>query len=196
MRHARRIATGCLAAVLLSACRTTPPPAPAGAPRTARVDLLALDLTICGRCIGTSDNLDRALGVARDRLRAEGIDVEVRKTVVTTEEQAERLRFLSSPTIRVDGRDIAFELRENECRDCGDLCGSDGSVDCRVWVWRGREYLDAPVEMIVDAVVRAAREPPRAAAATPPPFVLPDNLRRFFRARASAGGTGAAGAAR
>lgn len=196
MRHARRIAAGCLAAVLLCACRTAPPPAPGGAPRTVRVDLLALDLTTCGRCAGTSGNLDRALDVARDRLRAEGIDVEVQKTVVTTEEQAVRLRFLSSPTIRVDGRDIAFELRENECRDCGDLCGSDGGVDCRVWVWRGREYLDAPVPMIVDAVVREAREPARAAASPPPPFVLPDNLRRFFRARASNGGTDAVGVAR
>ena len=41
-----------------------------------------------------------------DVLAARGLDVEVEEREVTTNEEAERLSFPGSPTIRVDGRDI------------------------------------------------------------------------------------------
>jgi hypothetical protein len=48
--------------------------------------------------------------VALDRLRQvtdeEGLDAEVEIIKVETEEQAHRLRFIGSPTIRIDGQDI------------------------------------------------------------------------------------------
>ena len=159
-----------------------PAPAPV-AERTITIDLLALDLAICGRCTRTDANLSSALRTVSERLRGEGVDVQVRTTIVATAEEATRLRLESSPTIRVDGRDIALELRESKCRDCGDLCGPSDSVDCRVWVWRGQEYLEAPPEMIVEAVLQAYREGPTPAAPPTSPFRLPENLRRFFEAR-------------
>jgi hypothetical protein len=149
--------------------------------RTVRIELLALDLSTCGRCTRTSTNLDEALAQAAGRLRSQGVAVEVTKTVVVSEDQAVRLRFVSSPTIRVDGRDIALELRESDCRDCGDLCGCHGGVACRVWVWEGREHIEAPVPLIVDAVLAAASSPPAAAPDEGTPFRLPENLRRFLR---------------
>lgn len=42
------------------------------------------------------------------RLRREGVEVEVRRTGDRTVEDAVAARFVSSPTIRVDGRDVAF----------------------------------------------------------------------------------------
>lgn len=167
--------------------RRAPRPASRIAARSLAIELLALDLTTCGRCTRTESNLDSALASVAERLRRDGVAVEVRKTVVRTAEQAERLRFASSPTVRVDGRDIALALRESDCGDCGDLCGCAGSVECRVWPWRGREHLEAPEEMIVDAVLRAAREGPIGRPEPAPPFRLPDNLRRFFAAREAAG---------
>ena len=167
--------------------------APEG-PRRLDIELLALDLDTCGRCTGTAANLDDALASVAGVLREAGVEVGVDKTVVRTREEAERLRFSSSPTIRVNGRDIALELRESSCADCGSLCGCEGGVDCRVWVWRGREYTEAPKAMIVDAVLRAY-----AAAGSPAPdetHRMPDNLRRFCDAkrpeRASCCGGGAA----
>jgi hypothetical protein len=50
---------------------------------------------------------NRALAELREEMRALGLDpdsVEVRE--VATEEDAERERFVGSPTIRIDGRDI------------------------------------------------------------------------------------------
>ena len=61
-----------------------------------------------------------------------GASIEVRKTLVETEEQARVLGFVSSPTIYVNGHDIAGELIESSCAECGELCGCGGEVDCRV----------------------------------------------------------------
>jgi hypothetical protein len=149
---------------------------------TLIIDLLALDLNACKRCSGTDANLRSALEALAPLLREVGVEVAVRRTIVASADQAERLRFESSPTIRIDGRDIADEVREGPCGDCGELCGCSGGVACRVWVWRGREYPEAPTAMILDAVLKAYARPGRPADATSQPFRLPENLRRYFAA--------------
>ena len=152
--------------------------------RRLTIELLALDLDTCGRCTGTGANLDAAIATVAGVLREADVEVDVRKTVVSTARQAEELRFESSPTIRINGRDIALDLRESNCGDCGDICGCEGQVDCRVWVWQGREYTEAPKALIIDAVLRAyshAWEPAQPSRE----FRLPDNLRNFFAATAA-----------
>lgn len=152
--------------------------------RSLTIELLALDLDTCGRCTGTSANLDLAIATVADVLREADVEVDVRRTVVTSAAQAEQLRFESSPTIRINGRDIALELRESSCGDCGDLCGCEGQVDCRVWVWRGREHVEAPKAMIIDAILRAyGRAWETGPAGSRAAFRLPENLRAFFDAR-------------
>lgn len=96
-----------------------------------RIDFLFLDLTTCDRCRGTDASLESALEVVRDRLEATGTDVEITKIHVATAEQARALPFVSSPTIRVNDRDVALELRESSCGSeaCTDGCGDH--VDCR-----------------------------------------------------------------
>lgn len=153
------------------------------------IELLALDLESCGRCTRTSRNLDEALEQVAGALRATGAGVTVRRTVVRDAEEARQLRFLSSPTIRVNGKDIALELRESRCGDCGAACGGAAGVDCRVWVWRGEEHVEAPKAMIVDAILRAYGEAvPSAAVARPAPaeYALPENLRRVFAGKGAA----------
>jgi hypothetical protein len=147
------------------------------------IELLALDLATCGRCTRTSQNLDDALQQVAETLRATDTEVTVTKTVVRTLEEAERLRFVSSPTIRVNGRDIALELRESACADCGPDCGCGGGVACRVWVWRGREHTEAPKAMIVDAILRAY-----GTEVAPPArgrYRVPENLRRALQGGAA-----------
>jgi hypothetical protein len=146
-----------------------------------RVEFLFLDLTTCTRCRGTDRALTSALELAGERLAARGARVELDKIEVSSAEQARELRFVSSPTIRINGRDVALELRESSCgsESCTDGCGD--SIACRVWVHDGREYTEPPVAMIVDAMLRevhgqAAVEPDATAA----PYELPENLERFF----------------
>jgi hypothetical protein len=156
-------------------------------PERLRIELLVLDLTSCDRCRGADGSLRAALGLVGDLLEATGTDVEVDRIEVESAAHARELHLESSPTIRVNGRDIAPELRESSCGSeaCSDGCG--GQIDCRVWVYRGREYTEPPVSMIVDAILRAvyagdAVEHP----ADTQPHVLPENLERFFAGKAAA----------
>ncbi len=145
------------------------------------IDFLYLDLETCTRCRGTERSLDAALDAAREVLEATGSEVEVNRILVGSAEQARELRFESSPTIRIDGRDIALELRESSCGSeaCTDGCGD--SIACRVWVHEGQEHTEPPPAMVLDAILGAVYGNARVEAAGPPgPYELPANLRRFF----------------
>ncbi len=153
-----------------------------------RIEFLFLDLTTCTRCLGADRNLESALEVVREVLDAAAVDVEINKVLVQSEDQARMLRFVSSPTIRVNGVDVALELKESSCGSeaCTDGCGDN--IACRVWIYHGREYTEPPVAMIVDAILRqlyggAALQVP----AQPDPYELSESLGRFFAGKAGPG---------
>ena len=97
-------------------------------------------------------------------------------------EQARELQFVTSPTIRVDGRDISPEPLESECG--ADGCGCGPGASCRLWRYAGADHTAAPVGLIVDAILSALYAGP-AAADTPTAYEVPDNLIRVL-----AGGRG------
>jgi hypothetical protein len=149
-----------------------------------RVEFLFLDLTTCTRCLGADRSLERALGVVREVLEATGVEVELDKVLVESAEQARALRLVSSPTIRVDGRDVALELRESSCGSEACTDGRGDQVACRVWVHRGLEYTEPPVAMIVDAILgHVYGGAPSSGASVSEPYELPENLARVFAAR-------------
>jgi hypothetical protein len=158
----------------------------AAVPPAIDVELLALDLTACTRCVGSLANIEAAVAAVRPVLEATGARVTVSKRIVASEEEARRLRFVSSPTIRVNGRDIAPELLESPCQSCTDLCGCADGTSCRVWQYRGEEYPEAPVGLIIESVLRAVLADDgrshRTVANVPE---VPDNLRRFFHGKAA-----------
>lgn len=159
---------------------TTPAEVPQSTEKL-RIDFLFLDLATCTRCLGADRNLEVALSVVGDLLQAVGAEVEVNKVHVRSQEQARALRFVASPTIRVNGDDIALELRESSCGSevCTDGCGDQ--IACRVWVHRDHEYSEPPVAMIVDAILRHLYGTAAApTASTPQRYELPENLQRFF----------------
>jgi hypothetical protein len=159
--------------------------APGSRPRIS-IDFLYLDLKVCGRCKGTNANLDAAVSEVAEILKAADAHVSVTKTQVTSEEQARRLRFVSSPTIRVNGNDIALEFRESHCQSCASACNSP--IDCRVWVFHGREYTEAPKAMIIDAILREVYAGQSKPASRPVRFEdVPENLKRFFAGTAGSG---------
>jgi hypothetical protein len=155
-----------------------------GSTRELVIDFLYLDLETCTRCRGTDANLEAALAQVGHVLDAAGMEVAVRKTLVASAEQALAVGFVSSPTIRVNGQDIALELRESSCAQCGEACGCDGAIDCRVWVWEGQEYTQAPPAMIVDALLRAVYGGSEHEVAAPSVAGVPENLARFFAGKA------------
>lgn len=151
--------------------------------KTLNIELLALDLAVCDRCGGTLANLREALKAVRPSLAALGIEAALKETLIESEEQAERLRFVSSPTIRIAGQDITGAVRETACGACTDLSGSEKDIECRVWPWRSQTYDAAPTGQIVEAILRAALAP-EAAPHTAPWKGVPANIQTFLRAKA------------
>jgi hypothetical protein len=156
-------------------------------PRTTAVALdiefLYIDLNTCTRCQGTEANLKTALATAQPVLDALGVTVNQVSTRVTSAKQAQQLGLVSSPTIRINGRDIAPDLKESQCGPCSDVCGE--ATDCRVWTYRGEEFSEAPVGYILTEIMRELA--PRVGPPTnqgAPTSVVPENLQRFFAASA------------
>jgi hypothetical protein len=147
------------------------------------VVLLALDLSTCSRCVGTANNLRTAISLVSDLFRELGTEVVYHETVVATAEQAVRLRLRSSPTVRINGRELAVELRESPCKDCGELCACGDGMNCQVWLWNGVEHLEAPIGLLLDALLKEYAQIDPSTKQAIRPFSLPENLRAFFSAR-------------
>jgi O-phosphoseryl-tRNA(Cys) synthetase len=145
------------------------------------IDLLYLDLNICNRCQGTDEGLEEAIADVTKVLESVGVEIIVNKIHINSKEKAIQYRFVTSPTIRVNGRDIQMEFKESLCESCGDLCGDE--VDCRVWVYKGKEYNIPPKAMIIDAILREVygnTEKKSNDEVNKKSYQLPENLRRFF----------------
>jgi len=154
---------------------------PAPSKRQIVIDFLYLDLSVCERCQGTENNLEEAVREVAGVLESAGFDIILNKINVTSKELAIQHKFLSSPTIRVNGKDISMEFKESACRECGDLCGDE--VECRVWIYEGQEYNEPPKALIINAILKEVYGGASAEAAPSVPYVLPKNLEVFFAGR-------------
>jgi hypothetical protein len=149
------------------------------APRPLRLDFLYLDRSLCARCVATGEALDAALAAAAPALAALGVAVERHDLHVASAADAAWHDLRLSPTVRLDGRDLQPEAARDRCDSCGRLCGCADGVDCRLWRWRGELHAAPPVDLLVDALLRAAL----GADTEPAPGRADDSVAAFFGAR-------------
>ncbi len=90
---------------------------------------------------------ERALERLRAVMEEEGIEAEVELIEVKTEEQAKELRFVGSPTIRIDGVDIDPPSHE--------VYG----LDCRIYYLEDGRVSPLPSEEMIRDALRAAKVP-------------------------------------
>ena len=155
--------------------------------RVIEIELLALDLTSCTRCVGTLQNIHRALDTVRPVLEMTGAQVQVSTLIIESEEQARQHRFVTSPTVRIDGRDIDFGALESPCDSCTDLCGCDEGTSCRVWRYQGEDYTEAPVGFVVESMLSELFHRDHTSGSDAPVYPrVPENLQRFFKSRSPA----------
>lgn len=145
--------------------------------KTAIVDFLYLDLSCCDRCQGADERVALAVERCRPVLSACGFNLVLNQIYVDTPELAERYRFESSPTIRVDGIDICPSIEENDCGCCSDISGTD--VTCRVFPFNGTYYEVPPTDMIVRGIMEIVMGGRRSPAAADP-YIMPQNLVDFY----------------
>jgi hypothetical protein len=151
------------------------------------IDFLYLDLNECGRCKGTHEQLESALPIIIQALKASGFEVEVRKIHVQSVQQAAALGFVVSPTIRVNNRDIQFNWRETPCDPCSKGCATE--VSCREWEYGGRWYEVPPKELMIRGILREVYGRFARAPEVPGTTEVPDNLKRFFAKQPCCGTT-------
>ncbi|MFA7652001.1 MAG: DUF2703 domain-containing protein, partial [Synergistaceae bacterium] len=85
-------------------------------------------------------------------------------------------RFLSSPTIRVNGMDICESVAENSCGCCSDISGTD--VECRVFEFEGEDYEVPPKEMLASSILSAVFAPKEECCCGN--YSMPENIITFF----------------
>lgn len=142
------------------------------------IDFLYLDTSVCTRCQGAESSLDEALKEVAKVLEATGTEVRVNKVNIRTKELAEKYKFLSSPTIRVNGRDIQMEFKESLCESCGELCGD--TVDCRVWLYQGNEYNVPPTAMVIEGILKIVYGGNLDTDVSEETYTIPENLKHFY----------------
>lgn len=153
--------------------------------REIDLQLLAIDLNTCERCVGTMENIETAIGEVKNVLAITDTKIKVQRILIESEEQAKAYQFVSSPTIRISGHDIVFDTLESKCDSCSDLCNSEEGTDCRLWQYQGEEYTEAPVGLIVQSLMqeifgggqRHSEQPSGS-------YTVPENLQRFFAGKA------------
>jgi hypothetical protein len=71
---------------------------------------------------------ERALEMLRGSVREQGVDAEIRVTRVDTDQEARRLNFPGSPTIRVAGQDIEEGVESPDGLSCRAYRHPNGKV--------------------------------------------------------------------
>ena len=125
--------------------------------------------------------MQKAVRLLTPVAEALGIELKYRAIIVQSEAEAKQHALLSSPTIRINGRDIAQDIRESVCESCGDLTENNILVDCREWHYAGKVYSSAPLPLLLEAIMESMlnidKEPP---VPTVPLQELPENLKKYF----------------
>ena len=80
-------------------------------------------------------------------LKESKIKALVKRVRVSSEDEAKRLRFPGSPTVRINGVDVDPMFKE-----------TTGAIGCRVYMYQGKMYEFPPKDMIAKAVKRLIKK--------------------------------------
>jgi hypothetical protein len=153
------------------------------------VELLAIDMSTCERCVPTGQEVRKAIETVRPVAEAMGKEIIYIEKVVSSADEAIMLGLQSSPTIRINGMDIEQDIEESKCASCSDI--ADGTpVDCREWHYKGKVYFHPPVQMLTEAITAELLKSDSKYIETKPLSELPENLVKFFKTRKRQNGTG------
>lgn len=149
------------------------------------VEFLYLDLKTCERCMGADAVLDEVMQILTPALELAGYRVDYKKVKMETAEMAEQYKFLSSPTIKVNGKELCATVQENSCGCCSEISGTD--VDCRVFEHNGETYKVPPKEMLANDVLSGVFESDTRGGSCETEYELPENLKAFYEGKKNTG---------
>ena len=98
-------------------------------------------------CVAECPSHPAAVKLVKEVLAAEGVATEIQEVLVRDEGMADDLRFGGSPTIRINGRDVAGESQNAQ----------SFALSCRLYLG-SKQVGVPPVELIHRAVLAARQE--------------------------------------
>ncbi|MGB8311755.1 MAG: DUF2703 domain-containing protein [Halobacteriota archaeon] len=100
--------------------------------------MLAIDFLYTDDCPHCSE----ALIILKEVLSEEHVEADLNVIRVASEEEAEQLKFLGSPTIRMNGEDVELGVEQR----------ADYHGHCRLYVYHEQVFDQPPKEMIREAL--------------------------------------------
>jgi Domain of unknown function (DUF2703) len=147
-----------------------------------QVDLIFLEVDMarsrkgsCQACDVAKYQLGKALSAVEPMLREVDVELRVNEMLVSTEDQAKRLRFRGSPTLRIGHVEVAPEHVPDK--------------EERLWKWRDRAYATPPVGLLVEAILRGTAGPETDAAPALQRYEVPDYLASYLQKEPSQSGS-------
>ncbi len=114
-----------------------------------------LYLMDCPWCVKTKK-------LVMDSLDELGVKSEVEEILIDTDQKAKRYKFVGSPTIRINGKDIQEEVSKGRCLPCEEMAEKtkgttkfvkqECKCGCRTYFYRGKQYPYSPKGLIKEAI--------------------------------------------
>jgi glutaredoxin len=109
----------------------------------------------CSWCVKTKK-------LIRGGLKELGVKADIEEILIDSDEKARKYKFVGSPTIRVNGKDIQEEVNKGQCLPCEELSErikettefvkQECRCGCRIYFYKGKQYPYPPKEMIKEAI--------------------------------------------
>jgi len=98
----------------------------------------------------------------RESLKELGVKADIEEILIDSDEKAKKYKFVGSPTIRVNGKDIQKEVNKGQCLPCEELVKhteeatefvkQECRYGCRIYFYKGKQYPYPSKEMIKEAI--------------------------------------------
>jgi len=95
-----------------------------------------------------------------------GVKADIEEILVDSEEKARKYKFVGSPTVRINGKDVQEEVSKGRCLPCEEIAEYEEEMTefvkqecicgCRIYFYKGRQYPYPPKEMIKEAIKKYA----------------------------------------
>jgi len=98
----------------------------------------------------------------RESLRELEVKADVKEILIDSEEKSRKYKFVGSPTVRINGKDIQEKLNKGRCLPCEELTEStkettefvkkECKCGCRVYIYKDKQYPYPPKEMLKEVI--------------------------------------------
>lgn len=100
--------------------------------------------------------------LVKESLKELGVKAGIEEILIDTDEKAKKYKFVGSPTVRVNGKDIQEKVNKEQCLPCEELAEyAEGTTEfvrqecrcgCRTYFYGGKQHPYPPKKMIKEAI--------------------------------------------